>query len=747
MNTMPSFSLPASLADDGVHWGADLAQLIATFRRRSRAFAVVAAIILAAVVLFTLQQTPRYTATANVMIDTRKHAVTNIEEVLSGLPSDSGVVDSEVEILRSRSLAERVVADLHLDRDPEFNSALRAPNVFKTVVKAPFVAVAGLFRPHVRSTPDTAAFEAAKIHEAVVDSVLARLGVRRSGLTFVIDVAFESQDQIKAATIANAFASLYLTQQLQDKFDATQQANQWLNQRLAELQPQVAEAEAAVQRYKAQHGLLASVGSSLTEQEISNLNNQLAQAQADQAEHDARLRTAQQVLASGATGDALSGTLNSQTITQLRAQAADLSSKVADLQSKYGPKFPAVKQAERALADNEAQIRQEVARQVSSLEAEDQVARQRTASLQASLAHAKGTLVGNNEASVELANLERKALAASTLYDSLLNRAKQTSADQGAQISDARIVSRAKIPTGPSFPNVPLNLALGVVLAMAGGVAAVFLLEAFDSGTTTSEDVERLLGVAYLGAVPQLDSTTEGKSVGVPPQRYVLEKPLSAFAESFRNLRTSILFCKVDSPVKVILVTSALPGEGKTTTTFCLGRSMATAGTKVVVVDCDLRRRNINALLDVEPPVGLIEVLQGVASLDEALVFDEPSGAWFLPLAKSPHTPRDLFGSAAMEQLLAALRERFDVVLLDTAPVIPVSDTRILASQADVVVFLVQWRKTPRKAIESGFGLLKSVGADVAGVALTLVDAQQQAKYGYGDSGYYYRSYRKYYSQ
>jgi capsular exopolysaccharide synthesis family protein len=534
---------------------------------------------------------------------------------------------------------------------------------------------------------------------------------------------------------------------LQDKFDATQQANQWLNQRLAELQPQVAEADAAVQRYKAQHGLLASVGSSLTEQEISNLNTQLAQAQADQAEHDARLRTAQQVLASGATGDALSGTLNSQTITQLRAQAADLSSKVADLQSKYGPKFPAVKQAERALADNEAQIRQEVGRQVSSLEAEDQVARQRTASIQASLARAKGTLVGNNAASVELANLERKALAASTLYDSLLNRAKQTSADQGAQISDARILSRAKIPTGPSFPNVPLNMALGVVLGLAGGVVAVFLLEAFDSGTTTSEDVERLLGVPYLGAVPQLDSTTEGKSLGVEPQRYVLEKPLSAFAESFRNLRTSILFCKVDSPVKVILVTSALPGEGKTTTTFCLGRSMATAGAKVVVVDCDLRRRNINALLDIEPEVGLIEVLKGLASLDEALVFDEPSGAWFLPLTNSPHTPRDLFGSAAMEQLLAALRERFEVVLLDTAPVIPVSDTRILASQADVVVFLVQWRKTPRKAIESGFGLLKSVGADIAGVALTLVDAQQQAKYGYGDSGYYYRSYRKYYSQ
>lgn len=747
MNKLTSLNLAPSASIEDAGRTDHLNQLIATVRRRSRLFLSVALVILTAVVLITFQQTPRYTATANVMIDTRKHEVTNIEDVLSGLPADSSVVDTEAEILKSRSLAERVVLDQKLNRDPEFNKILSRDHGLRSLFEAPFGAVGRFFLSRTPQTKTSIDLKAKRVQEAVVDNVLQHLKIQRSGLTYVIAVAFQSEDAAKAAVIANAFANLYLTQQLQDKFDATLQATQWLNQRLAELEPQVEQAEAEVQQYKARHSLLASVGATLTEQEISNLNNQLAQAQADQAEHDARLRTAQQQMAAGSTGENFTGALTSQTVMQLRAKKAEISATVADLQTKYGPRHPAVQQAQRQLADIDAQIQQEVGRIVSSLQDEDQVARGRTASIQGSLAGAKGALVGNNAASVELNDLQRKADAASTLYDSLLNRAKQTSADQGNEQSDARIVSHAKIPTKPSFPNKELDLALGLVLGLVGGIGSIFLIEALDSGLATSEDVERLFGLAHLGAIPLLDSTIDGKSLGTTPGQYVIDKPLSAFAEAFRNLRTSILFSKVDTPVKVVLVTSSLPGEGKTVTTFCLGRSMAMSGAKVVVADCDLRRRNINRLLDIEPEVGLIEVLQGTASLDDALICDNLTGAWFLPLAKSIHTPKDLFGSAAMDRLIAALRDRFEIVLLDTAPVIPVSDTRILAPKADVVIFLAQWRKTPRKAIEAAFALLKSVGADIAGVALTLVDAKQQAKFGYGDSGYYYQAYRKYYTQ
>ncbi|MGH6958691.1 MAG: polysaccharide biosynthesis tyrosine autokinase [Caulobacteraceae bacterium] len=562
----------------------------------------------------------------------------------------------------------------------------------------------------------------------------------------MIDVGFTSKSPEKSADIANAFADKYLSEQLQAKYEATQQATAWLNDRLAELEPQVDASEAAVQRYKAAHGLLASVGSTLTEQEISNLNEQLAQARADEAEKDARAHTAQQEAQAGSNGANLAGPLNSQTMMQLRTQQAEASAKVADLGTKYGPRHPEVQRAERELADINAQINQELARQVSNVQAEDQVARQRVASLQASLNGAKGALIGNNAASVELDDLVRKASAASTLYDSLLNRAKQTSTDLGDQQSDARVVSHAKIPVTPSYPNKTLDLGLGLLLGLAGGLAAGFAMEALDSGLTTSADVERWFGLPHLGAIPLLGSTQDDKGPKLAPPDQIVRKPLSAFAEAFRNLRASVVFSKVDTPVRVILITSALPGEGKTTTTWCLGKSMAMSGSKVVVVDCDLRRRNVSKLAGVEPERGLVELLQGGARLDDVLTHDEESGAWLLPLASSSYTPRDLFGSNAMDRLLEELKHRFDFVILDTAPVIPVSDTRVLAPKADATVFLVQWRKTPRKAIEAGLGLLKSIGVEVTGIALTLVDVREQAKFGYGDAGYYYRSYRKYYS-
>jgi capsular exopolysaccharide synthesis family protein len=650
------------------------------------------------------------------MINTRTSPVLGIQQALSGLSgvSDDSVIDTEVEVLKSRTLADRVIKALNLDNDKEFNGARAASG-------APPI----LGKPAAPSGPRAAAVEQTKVHDTVVDNVLRNLSVKRSGTTYVIDVTFKSNNPAKAAAIANAYADAYLIEQMQAKYDASQGATRWLNQRLDELQPQVEQAEAAVQQYKAQHGLLASVGSTLTEQEISNLNTQLDQAKADMAEKDARMRTAQQEVQAGSSGENLAGPLTSPTVSALRNQQAEVSAKVADLQTKYGPRHPEVQRAQRQLADINTQISAELARQVSNLRSEDAIAAQRVASLQASLAGAKGTLIGNNAASVELDDLQRRATAASTLYDSLLARAKQISAEQGSEQADARVVSLAKIPLKPTYPNKPMNLALGLMLGVGAGAGAVFLIEALARGVNTTEDVERFFNLPHLGSVLSLASTTNTKLAGIDASRYVADKPLSAFSEAFRNLRASILFSRTDGGIKVVALTSALPGEGKTTTAVCLGKSMAMSGAKVVIVDCDLRCGNINRLLDVQPSAGLIDVLEGRAKLDDVLLRDPTSGVWVLPLTEAIYTPVDLFGSPAMDTLLVELRHRFDVVLLDTAPVIPVSDTRILAAKADVVVLLAQWRKTPRKIIEAAVASLNYVGADIAGIALTQVNAKE----------------------
>ena len=306
------------------------------------------------------------------------------------------------------------------------------------------------------------------------------------------------------------------------------------------------------------------------------------------------------------------------------------------------------------------------------------------------------------------------------------------------------------MPNNPSYPNKTLNLALGLAAAIGCGLGAAVLAEALAGGLGTAEDVERSFDLPYLGAIPTLASTTNRAKLPASardPVDFVVQRPLSAFAEAFRNLRASVMFARVGEPVKVIAITSSLPGEGKTTTSLALARTMAIAGAQVTVVDCDLRQRGVNRILRGEATIGLLEVLSGKATLDQALVRDETSGAMILPLARAAYTPRDVFGTDAMRRLLDELRVRNDVVLLDTAPVLAIADTRLVAAMADLVVVLARWRSTPRKAVESSLRLLHSVDAFVAGVALTQVDLKAQSKSGYGDPGYFYKSYKKYYTE
>jgi len=717
----------------------DLNVAIATFRRRLRLFAAIALAVFVAVLLYTLQETPRYTATAQVMLDVRKEQVTDMSAVLSGLPADSSVVDTEVEVLRSRSLAARVVHQLKLEQDPYFNPYLSGatgvsswlPWVKKTV--APTVAVGSV--------------EAQRRSEKVVDNVLSGLKVRRSGLTYLISVEYTHVNPEEASKLANAFADLYLTEQLEAKFDATQKANEWLDTRVVELRDQLQSAETAVQQYKIANNLMSAEGATLTEQEISGLNQQLASARAQQAESDARLNIARSQLARGSTGEDVGESLSSPVVQQLRKQRAEQSAKVADMSGRYGDRHPDLLKAKRELADTDGQIKAEIQRLISNLEAQAQVARQRTGSMAGSVANSKGALAGNNRASIRLSELERKAESVRTLYESLLARFKQTTTNQGIEQADARVVSRAKIPTTPSYPKPSLNLALGLVLALGAGAASVVLAEILMAGLFTEDEVERRIGLPYLGSVPLLSSSLDDAKLAkdISPPDYLLAKPLSSFSESFRKLRAAILFSKVGENVKVIAVTSSLPGEGKTTTTFSLARTLATSGANVIVVDCDLRQSAINRFLPEVPTLGLLEVLNGVCTLDQALISD-PSGAKVLALTKSAYTPRDVLGSPAMLKLLGDLRQRFDVVLLDTAPLLAIADTRILAPHTDAVVMLARWKKTPVKAITAALALLQGRGVFLAGLALTQVDLKAQTRYGYGDANYYYKSYRKYYA-
>lgn len=728
-------SLPSSAAETF-----SLRNLINIFRRRVRLFGAVALLVFLAALLVTARATPRYTAQAQVMLNVRQSQVLDTQQVLSNLPAETGVVDSEVEVLQSRDLARQVAEVLRLENDPEFNWALRKPSGLGALIAR--VQGRSLAPPAPPTTPD----EIRLGRERAASALRGGLKVQRMGLTYIIGVSFTSLNPEKSARIANAFAGQYIANQVSDKGGANRQANTFLEERLNQLRGEVQSAEAAVESYRSANNLLTSSGATLTEQEVSTYNQQLATAQADQAVEEARLRAARSQLARGSSGGDVGEALQSSVVGSLRAQRATVAARVADLQARYGPDWPALVRARQELAAIDGQIQAEIQRVISNLEARVQVARDRTASLRSTLGQTRGALASNNAASVRLNELERNAESVRKLYEGLLERYQETTNQSGNETADSRMLQAARASGAPSSPNVPVNLVLGFILALGCGLAAVVIVELMDDGLITSEDVHRRLGLPMLGAVPLLMSTADRKDRRMAPTEYLLNRPLSAFAESFRTLRTSIMYAKLGAAAKVVVVTSALPGEGKTTTAVCLAISAAQAGLKVVIVDCDIRRRNVSRLLGVDADFGLLDVLDGSKPLAEVLLKGEASGAWVLPVAKRDFTPREVFNTAEMTALLSRLREDFDMVILDTAPVLAVAETRVLASQADAVMFLARWRKTPSKAAEAALRSLEQSEATVAGAVLTQVDVQEQARYGYGDPGYYYTAYKGYYT-
>ncbi len=708
----------------------DFASILADFRRFFKFFAAIFVVVFLVVLVPILLQAPNFDATSSVMIDPRTINASPDADVLSDLPADTTTIDTEVEVLGSNALTQRVVDSLHLDKDPEFNPAL-APRKVLGIIPMP----AGRGGAPAESQA-----------QLVQDAVRAGLTVKRSGLTRIITITYRSKSAAKAARIANEWARLYLSQQLETKFNATKEANDWLNSRIGDLRTQVEAAETELQNYKIANNLVSSSNDdTIAQQEVTTLDQQLATVKVDQAESDARLNVAKRQLANGSTGEDLGEALNSSVIRDLRNQRATLTQHMADLSSKYGPLHPDIIKTKKQLDDIDGQIKAEVNRIISNLEGQAQIQRQRTASLQGSVNRARGQLVGNNRATVRLNELQRNADAVTVLYQSYLDRFKQTSSQAGIDQTDARIVSTAGVPLAAATPKKPLALALALVAGLAAATLAVLVRRALDSGMATGADVEAQLDQPYLGGIIDLP-TLLPKGIKSTPRQYLLDKPLSAFAEGFRNIRAGLVYSKLGEAVKVIAITSSLPDEGKTTTSICLARTMAMAGQSVLLIDCDLRRRSLAKALDMDVSKGLLEVLTGTVAFEDAIIKDPTPGVDYLALTHRASPAKDIFGSPMMAMLLDEARAKYDVIILDTAPVIPVVDTRILLRQADVTVMLARWRKTPRRAVQTSIGLLADVGVKVGGVVLTKVDLKAQSKFGYGDSMYYYNQYKEYYA-
>lgn len=713
----------------------DLKALWFMLRRRIRVFLSVLTLALVLAVLITLYQKPKFTAGSQVALNTSVEQVaptTDNDGTRTLLPNDF-VANTEVQVIWSRQMAARVAEALNLYNDPNFNPLLDTT----LGLRGRFLTWLGLWddKPRKQPTADDS-------RRAVLDRLQASLNVLRIGTSLALSITYEADDANYAARIANEYARQYTLGQLGSKQESNREARAFLDRRLEDVRQQAKADNERVQKYRIASNLLSTSGASLTEQEISSYNQQVASARAQAAEDEARLNTARAQLHAGSTGDDVGEALGSSVVSALRSRQAETAAELASLQSRYGPLHPDVLRAKSALEDINTAIQAEIQRVISNLEARAQVSKERLASLSRTLAAARGALADNNRAMVSLDDLIRRADASQQLYESYLSRYKEMSASEGAERPDARIISYAEVPLFPSSPNVVLNIALALILGGGLGLGAALLSELSFSGLTTGDEVESRLHVRHLASIPAARTVWPRSKT---PISAVIEHPKSAFSEAFRNLRTSIDYA---SPrrVQVVTVTSALPQEGKTTIATCLARVVALSGERVVLVDCDLRRRGLGRYLrDTESRPGLIKVLKGEVSLDDALVRDPESGAFLLLVTMRDPEASELLCGNAMDTLLDKLRQKFNYIVLDAPPVLAIAEARVLASKADATIFVARWRKTADHALKAALRLLPQDHVSLAGIVLSRVNMRKQARFGYGDSGFYYNKYKGYY--
>lgn len=703
-----------------------LRQLFGIVLQRAKLGLAVAAVVFILVMAAFALKTPTYSAMGSVVIDPKHQNLTQTNQQ-GGLPPDTSAVDTEVEVLRSPALAEAVVRRLKLYNDPEFNSNVK-PGLFGlTPAPAPI------------SNPDQ------QLLARTTDALMTHLWARRAGLTYVVQVGAMSTSPKKATMLANTVMDTYLQRQLDEKLAAVTRANKELGMSLEKMRQDAEAAEARVQQYKNAHGLFSAQGATMAEQEVSTLNQQVAIAKAEAAEKLARLDAAQAQLHNGNAGADVGAALGSTTIMELRKREAELSVKLAQLQTDFTPEYPEVKRTAAELHDIRAQIQSEINRILSSLRAEAQAASGREASLLASRGNAQGGLAANGQAQVGLLGLQQRAEAAKQIYEAYLNRAKEVSAEGTLQQADATINSFAQIPTTPSSPNMKLGAALALLAGLVSAGAAMLMAEFWDKHLRSRLDVERELGVPFAGVLPDFRSVKPKglRGPAAEPAEYLVSHPFSGFSEAFRNLRAFLMVSARGDDAKLIAITSAVPREGKSLTSFCLARTLALSGSRVVLVDCDLRQRGATKLSG-HQDVGLVEVVQDKVPLSQALVHDAKSNCFILPAA-GKSVPYDLFSNPETDEVLRKLCEQFDYVILDAPPILGVADARILAAKADRVLYLVQWNKTPLRAAQSAIDILQECGANVAGALLTKVNVKDQARYGYGNSSDYYGYFKNYY--
>ena len=693
------------------------------------------AIIFGVVALATMRSTRIYDAYGTIAINKTDPAILNLKDSANGGAadySDPTDLDTEVRILKSDLLALQVIKQLNLDKRPEFGGTQASPsNMLGLTTDA--------LQPDSEKTTSLLAGFKAGLRVALIPN------------TRIIEIHYRSPDKTLAANVVNTLIASYIEQNFKTRFESTMQASDWLSKQLVDLEMKVQTSQEKLVQYQKQHEILGiDEKQNITTSKLDELNKELTAAESDRMQKESIYRLVQSSDPDMATAAAVSagGSAGSSGLMErMREQQADLKIQIAQLSTQFGNAYPKVVQLNTQLKEVDAQLQTETIKVVSRVRSGYLAALQHETMLRQAMDNQKQEANKLNESAIEYSLLKRDVESYRTLYEGLMEKLKEAGVTAGLRSNNIRSVDKARVPTYPSEPNVPRNLAFALALGLSTGIGLAFLLEGIDNTVRTPEQAQAISGLPSLGMIPLGSKSgleAAAKRLTVASSREAVElvtqsRPQSQMAESYRALRTSLLLTSLGGPPKVILITSALPQEGKTTTSINTAIVLAQKGTRVLLMDADLRRPSIHKTLGMGPKTGLSNVLTGNATLQQAVVRSNILPTLFvLSAGTPPPNPAELLASSNMKDILAELREQYDHIVVDTPPTLSVTDAVVMSTRADSVVLVIRSGQTTKQALRRSRDLLMQVNARVSGVLLNAVDLSSPDYY------YYYEYQGKY---
>lgn len=765
-------------------------RLTGLIRRQALVFATILGSFIFLGLVYQLTTPPRYTSHAMLLIDSSKVRILQQQALAADIPIDTAHVETQLEVLKSETVALAVIKELKLSEDPEF------------------VGGSGGILGWVRSSLSTDEPSDTETSRKALASFLKGRFVFRVGKTYVLDVGFNSLNARRASIVANAIANAYIDDQLEAKYQATRRASVWLQDRIEELRQQVSEADRAVLSYKEKNNIIEVAGPSSTgtrllgEQQLEELNTQLGTARAAAAEAKARLERIDEVLKKDVPDSTVTDSLRNEVITRLRNNYLDLAGREAIWSARYGHDHLAAVNLRTQMAELRRSIADELGRIAQGYKSDYEIAKSRAESLEKSLEGMVSNSQSINRGRLGLRELESKAQVYHTIYDNFLQRYMEAIQQQSFPITEARVISAAAPPSQKSSPVATSVLGVSAMLGIMFSFAAAAMREMYSQVFRTRRQVESLLNLSCLAVVPALEANSQNDkketpfqkllSIGILPlrssetanqdlsglnlkqsdqhkftgesdvvqhsfvdrsvasissdlafMRHVLVQPLSMFTEEFRSIKMAALINNLNCDNKVIGITSALPNEGKSTVSSNLAELIADAGKKVILIDGDLRNPSLTRALAPAATAGLLEVLHEKSTLPDVIYFDASTKLSFLPaLVKGRLSHSDeVLASNQFGKLMEVLRKEFDYIIIDFPPLAPVVDVRGTCQVVDSFIFVIEWGQTRIELVQNQLASARELCEKTLGVVLNKANLKLLRRYDENYGKKYYKQY------